>query len=1079
MKKHLLIITNILFVTMCISCHAKKLVNGVKSMNLSGKWHFQLDPNNKGIQDRWFENSLKDSIKLPGTTDEGGFGAMGPETPDRVGVLTRRHEYLGVAWYSREINIPKSWKDYDISLHLERVMWQSQLWIDGKKVGVPQDSLCVPHIYQLGNLASGKHQLTMKIDNRMIHPIGNKNHGYGEQTQSRWNGVIGEIKLNARPKSQIKSLRVFTNNLPNNQMQFGIKNSGTMAGLKVRCSIIDPKGGKVIGISQKEVAKSIQNINVTCTINPIQWSEFTPKTYLAKVELFRDDKLYDTLTSTCGFRKISNKGNKLLINGKPVFMRGNLDCVHFPKTGYPSPYKKDWIRIFKTYQEYNLNHVRFHSWCPPKAAFEAADELGIYMQAEGPIWIDHWMTHKNSRPEMDCEGYPQGIGKNDRTLDQFAKAEFRRILDEYGNHPSFMFFCFGNELGTSNFAETAKWVKELKEYDPRRLYAASAARTITKYCDFNATHAIPGIGWCRQHYEFGTNWDYEKLYGRVHVPIISHEVGQWPVYPKWSLIDKFDGVLRNTRLERMREQAKKNGVFSDQEAFTKSSGALNQTLYKDEVESFLRTPSCRGFQLLSLQDFQGQGEAYIGWLDCFWDSKGTTDPKVFRGYCAPVVALAKLSSYVFTNGDNFSCDLLVRNDSDKDLNNKQLIVKLVTTDGKIISQTFYKVNAKCGEVITVGKFSATLTANSARRLNLVLSLEGKKEDNSYPLWVYPKSLPEINDSKIVITGEFNAQTIKLLSEGRSVLLKANRLGDEKASKNAAWMPLYWSVPFFPGQSKDTLGLVVKNNHPAFANFPTSYFNNWQWYRICRGARGFDLTHKIPESYKPIAQPVTDFHINKKLGSIFELKVGKGKLLVCGYNLDSNLPETKQLKYSLLKYMTSKKFKPKQNIPLEDLKNLFKFIAKAPVATPKGFEKAIFYVKAGGKKNSNGNQPWSLKLDDVKVAKGVTYKVKANGVWKDASGTAWHGKNITIDFKVPDGILADIYIHVHDWNGQGRSGTIEFEGRKFKLDRHAGKGKWLKLMVMREDANDGKLKLKADCIQGGNLMITAIAIIPKD
>ncbi len=1076
MNRVVLPVLTVIFAAVLCSCNSLTTQsNKGNVMDLSGKWAFKLDPNDQGIKENWAKSKLSDSIKLPGTTDEAGYGPMGPETPDRVGVLTRRHEYLGATWYSRTIDIPNDWNGNNIELYLERVMWQSQVWLDGKEVSATEDSLCVPHVHSLGKLTPGKHTLTVRIDNRMIHPIGNKNHAYGEQTQSRWNGAVGRIELISRPDSQVEALRVFTE--LDGTARFEVSSSGKLSGVKVQASVIDPATGKVIGKTSADSAKKLQNLTLKCS-NPTIWSEFTPKTYQAKVELLHNGKVIDSKSSVFGFRKISRDGNKLFINDKPAYMRGNLDCVHFVKTGYPSPYKKDWLKIFKIYKKHNLNHVRFHSWCPPKAAFEAADELGIYIQAEGPIWIDWWMTKPDKRPHMNTEAYPQGIGKSDRTLDQFAKAEFRRILDEYGNHPSFMFFCFGNELGTSNFAETGKWVKEYKEHDPRRLYAASTARTITENCDFSATHAVPGVGWVRQHYEFGTNWDYEKRYSQTKVPIISHEIGQWPVYPDWNIIDKFDGVLRNTRLERMCDKAKVNGVFEDQKAFTRSSGAVNQRMYKDEIEGFQRTPSCRGFQLLQMQDFQGQGEAYVGWLDCFWDDKGTTDIDAFRGYCAPVVAMAKLPSYVFVDGQTFEAGLVVRNDSGKEIKGRKLTVVLKDSNGKAIATEKYTFSAADGEVASVGKFSTTIKTTKATRLNLELILEGKKENNTYPLWIYPKTLPEIKNN-IVEADYFDSDVIEALNQGKSVLLNASKLGNDSCKKNARWRPLYWSVPFFPGQGAETLGLVVRDEHPAYANFPTEYFNDWNWYRICSGARGFDLTGKVPVAYKPIAQPVTDFHINKKLGSIFELKVGKGKLLVSGYDLARNEPEMKQLKYSLLKYMTSDKFAPQQTMPTAELEKIFYVTPVAPVVVPKGFENALFYAKAGGKLRAIGCKKWNKKYDAVPVAKGVTYKVKADGVYKDNVGCAWHGKNIEVDFKVPDGILADIYIHLHDWNNQGREGEVFFEGREYKLGKHAGKGKWVKLMVMREDANDGELKLKTVCTKSNNLMITAIAIIPKD
>jgi hypothetical protein len=1047
--------------------------------SLSGEWRFAPDPGDLGIGQGWAAGKFDGAIHLPGSTDEAGLGDLQPDTGKTMGHLVRKHNYLGVVWFAREILIPENPAAEDWTLTLERVMWQSRVFVDGREAGPPQDSLCTPHIHRLGKLGPGKHLLAIRVDNRMIHPIGNKCHAYGEQTQSRWNGIVGGIELVPVFATSIASLRVFTTAADKSEIE--VRLSGPADGVSIRAAIVDPADHRTMAVCEAVPALASVKLPLT-SLHPLSpWSEFTPKTYRAKVELLRDGKLVGSRETVCGFRRIARDGNKLLINGSPAFMRGNLDCIHFPKTGYPSTRKADWLAIFAKYREHNLNQVRFHSWCPPEAAFDAADELGLYIQAEGPIWIDGWMTAPNPRPEMDTEGYPQGLGRGDRTIDSFAQAEFQRIIDTYGNHPSFAFFCFGNELGPSDFQITSQWIAKLKAHDPRRLYAASTAREITSACDFNSTHNIPSVGMCRQHYQLGTNWDYQGVYGRSGVPIIAHEIGQWPVYPDWNICEKFTGTLRNTRLETLRAQATANGVFSDQAEFTKSSGALNQRLYKDEIESFLRTPDCRGFQLLSIQDFQGQGEAYVGWLDCFWDSKGTTDPAIFRGYCAPVVAMAKLPSYVFTDGEPLACDLLVRNDGPADIHNARLTARLVDSSGDTVGEKAFTFNAPKGGLVTAGKTAFTLTAGSARRLTLVIALEGRPESNTYPLWVYPKCLPPPPAGDLMIANDFGPATEEALASGRTVLLDASNLGVEQTRRQAAWMPLYWALPFFPGQGMETLGLVVRNTHPAFAGFPTENFNDWQWYRLCQGARGFDLTGLVPGSFKPIAQPVSDFHVNRKLGSIFECKVGPGKLLVCGYPLGTPLPEARQLRHSLTQYAASDRFMPAQAFSVDLLRKLFRSSGESQAALPGEFANAAFHMVAAGNLTTHGAAPADPGLNRVLLAKDG-YKLasmQADGCWKDETCTSWFGKHTGFKLQVPSGISGTLCVRFTDHNSNGRTGKITFEGRESRLEAHAGAdGHWVKIDILREDSLDSTLAFAAETLTGPNLMITNIVFLPK-
>lgn len=84
-----------------------------------------------------------------------------------------------------------------------------------------------------------------------------------------------------------------------------------------------------------------------------------------------------------GFREIRAEGRQLRINGRPLLLRGTLDCAIFPRTGHPPTDVASWRRVLEVVRAHGLNHVRYHSWCPPEAAFVAADELGVYLQVEG------------------------------------------------------------------------------------------------------------------------------------------------------------------------------------------------------------------------------------------------------------------------------------------------------------------------------------------------------------------------------------------------------------------------------------------------------------------------------------------------------------------------------------------------------------------------------------------------------------------------------------------------------------------------------------------------------------------------
>ena len=306
--------------------------------------------------------------------------------------------------------------------------------------------------------------------------------------------------------------------------------------------------------------------------SPELWDEFSPNLYTLDVTLTSRSGS-DNNSTTFGFRDVSRVGQHIAINGRPIFLRGNLDCVHFPLTGYPAMDVEGWKRIFKIYQAHGLNHVRFHTWTPPEAAFIAADELGIYIQSE-VIWVQRPLgKDKPGAMESMDNSFPESLLNPPGTVDGYVHDEIRRVMDAYGNHPSFILFTIGNELGSYDPEVCGSWIQETKSYDPRRYYAVSTARRIVPQDDYSVTHDIPGVGWCRDRVEPFNDWDYEKIYAQAPIPIIAHEVGQWPAFPTWDEIGKYRGVLRARNYDRFRALAESHGVANLDREFRAASGA--------------------------------------------------------------------------------------------------------------------------------------------------------------------------------------------------------------------------------------------------------------------------------------------------------------------------------------------------------------------------------------------------------------------------------------------------------------------------------------------------------------------------
>ncbi len=895
------------------------------AMPLGGAWRFRLDPGDIGRKEAWQNSDLPGTIRLPGTTDEAGVGE--PASRPAAGMLTRVHRYAGPAWYQRDIDVPAAWRNSGIELFLERVVWESRVWIDGRDVGA-EDSLGTPHVHDLGRLTPGRHRLTIRIDNAMIHPIGDRGHLYTEHTQTIWNGVVGRIEARPRAAVRLGLVRVFPDAPAHSvTVEAGINGTRKPTGGSLELVVREQASGLAVARVRQELRSQSPAgpLRVSAALKgaPKLWDEFAPRLYVAELTLTAGGQT-DRRDLPFGFRTLERSARQITLNGRKLFLRGNLDCVHFPLTGYPPADVESWRRILRIYKEYGLNHVRFHSWCPPEAAFQAADELGIYIQAE-VLWIDAWMAgmHRALGPTA---GSPLGVGKQDRSIDTFVRAEMRRILDVYGNHPSFLLFCIGNELGGSNFDVMGQWIQEEKTRDPRRLYAASTARAITSSDDYTATHQIPAIGRARGRIEAGTDWDYEANYGRAPVPVIAHEIGQWPVYPAWSEIGKYKGTLRALNLEQFRAAAEANGLGDMDRELSAASGATSRVMYKYEVESFLRTPSCSGLQLLSMQDYAGQGEALVGWLDSFYEAKSTVTPAQIRHWLGPTVPLLRIPKFVWRNDETLSAGVEVAHYGPARLDAARVAWRLAAQDGSVLAQgAFAPAVIETGGVTRLGRLETGLrNVESAKQLTLTISLEHTDFANDWPVTVFPRDIPLPSPADVLVTRDLPA-ALSALECGGKVVLLADRLGDKSAAKLAAWLPLYWSASFFPDQNRDTLGAIVRRDHPALAQFPTEGYLGWQWYALAQGARGFVLD-KLPKSYRPIVQPVSDFHFSHKLGSIFEARTREGgRLLVCGYNVGdepTRIPEARQLMKSLIDYAGGDRFNPLQEVSRDLLMEIF-------------------------------------------------------------------------------------------------------------------------------------------------------------
>ncbi len=869
-------------------------------LDLSGTWRFQTDVMDfrRGSLSPRYNHLLQETIQLPGITDDHQIGYKNPyKYIDR---LTRKYEYMGPAWYQRDIEIPADWKGKRIFMYFERTHWLSSIYVDTKEVS-QIDYISVPHNHDLTDFVKpGKtHRITVCIDNRFQYKTHKWNHAHTEFTQINWNGILGEMKLIAIDPVFVEDLQVYPN-IADNSIKVRLQvNNDTKKQVKGKANftITGPN------YNLKSEATVVSNDSVTFVESTIQlgknvklWDEFNPNLYQITAQLNTSDgktNYQHTKSDTFGMREVKQGKSHVLLNNRPIHLRGNVENAVFPKTGYAPVDDASWERIMLLMKDYGLNHLRFHSWCPPKAAFRMADKHGIYFEVEMPMW------GKDAEPDEDRYN--------------FFRREIKAILKEYGNHPSFVLYCNGNEI-TGNFDFIEELTAEGRKLDSRHLFSGSTARTRVKsdqYYVSQQTNKGPV-----KVYEGLPNTDWDRsAESDVDVPVISHESGQRCVYPNFEEIKKYaNSPVEARNFEVFKDLLQKNGMLDQANDFFRASGALTVLEYKAVIEALLRSSKSAGFQLLSINDFPGQGYAPVGILDPFWDSKGLVTPEKFKEFCGPTVALLRYEKSAYFNNETFMGKAEVYNYSNAALKNAKLKWWLTDETGKVLQKGNLKTQTIGNDgVFPVGEFAIPLKGiTNKQKLTVHISVNDQIK-NSWDIWVYPphQNLMQSTD-QVLYTTVYNDAAKKQLAQGKTVVLypSPNQVkGRKSVFHNHFWNPIMFAWPPM------TIGSLIHNKQGMFNDFSTSYHTDWQWWDILNNAKVIEMQN-APEKLRPFIQIIDSYDNNQKLGIGFEAKMNGGKLLVLALDTQKDMdkrPATQQLLYSIDHYVKGNQFAPEVQV----------------------------------------------------------------------------------------------------------------------------------------------------------------------
>lgn len=850
-------------------------------IDLSGQWRVKLDAEKQETMPQ----AYPETMMLPGTTSAAGLGM--PNPAKETGCLTDAYRFEGAAWFMRTFTAG-DWTGEQTMLTLERTR-KTTVYLDGRPIG-HQESLCTPHRYFLPPVHAGEHTLVIRVDNTDYPTRGG--HLTSPDTQSNWNGITGEI-----------SLTVAHTLLTDLTVRLDLRRGC----LRVHGHIIGAPDG-VAGIvlpGQMEHLLPYRRgvLDGECPLkgNEAFWDEAHPEIHTISIDL--DGDVYET---TFGLRDVRTLGRRLLINGRETFLRGKVDNLLYPKTGYTPTDVASWMTILGIAKEYGINHYRYHTACPPDAAFTAADLLGVYMAPELPFW--------GTVAEEGEEGY------DERERD-FLFQEGFRILREYGHHPSFLWLSLGNELWGSKDVLN-RMMRAYREADDTKLYSSGAnnyqfvpdvldeenvfvgvrlgrerlIRGSYAMCDapqgivqttapesvsnYDASIVPETLGQSGEagkvQIQYGTGVkevDAQSADALIpDVPVISHEVGQYVFYPDFSEISRYTGPLKPRNIEAMRENLERAGLYGEHEAFFRQTGHLAVECYKREIETLLRSREVSGFQLLDLQDYTGQGTALVGVLNAMMENKGLISAEEWREFCAGTVVLGEFASFTGMMGEDIRFDVQI---SECDPEKQHTCIRCTLMDGE---RELYACDVTPGarQGRLTDAVSVTFPAECYRDamqeritgLTVVLTLEDGTR-NHYPIWLIPPI-----DIRITREGiEKDGRMVAFVSAEEKADGAAIVVPSAEGQLPAEYCTDFWCYPMFRSISESmgkpvpvgTMGLSIDTASPLLKRFAQEDYTTPAWYAILQTAH----VQRLPADIHPAVQMIDNTERCARLGILYQ------------------------------------------------------------------------------------------------------------------------------------------------------------------------------------------------------------------
>ena len=425
--------------------------NSANYLSMEGTWKFNFVKDYNKRPANFFAANFDDSqwkdFPVPGLFELNGYGdatyknigyAWATQFDPNPPYISELNNYTGS--YRRTFDLPKDWKGKDVYFHVGSATSNLTLWVNGKYVGYSEDSKVAAEFNISKYLKPGKNLIAMQV---MRWCDGSY---FEDQDFWRFTGIAREVYLYARPKVHAADIR----------LDAGLENQYRDGVLNYQVALKGGKANVTLTLCDKDGKKIAEASGVQGTIKVPAvkaWTAETPYLYKAFITLKNKQGVSEVIPQKIGFRNVEIKNAQLLVNGKPVLIKGANRHEMDPDGGYVVSVER-MIQDIKIMKQLNINAVRTCHYPDDPRWYDLCDEYGIYVTAEANL-ESHGMGYGEKSLAKFPEYLQTHIERNEGNVKTFI------------NHPSIIVWSLGNEGGYGiNFEKAYDWVKAYDQTRP-------------------------------------------------------------------------------------------------------------------------------------------------------------------------------------------------------------------------------------------------------------------------------------------------------------------------------------------------------------------------------------------------------------------------------------------------------------------------------------------------------------------------------------------------------------------------------------------------------------------------------------